>query len=172
MIELLAAPPAVPGPFETRPLLVDALKAPGPTAITGGLTFLQLWYYADAQQKSRLVYAADPASARDYMKSDTTDRGLLALSRWTAVNAVPFDVFTQQHRQFRVYAYGSGWLLDKLRDSDASLEELDAEASAILYRVRLQSPPRSSHLWIGSAFPPILDVNVLLLPARVRLSAV
>lgn len=156
-LELLAPVATVPNPVETRPLLVDALRSPGPTAITGGLTFLQLWYYADPQQKSRLVYLTDAASARRYTRSDTTDRGLLALSRWTAVNAMPFEVFTQQHRQFRLYAYGSGWLLDRLRDSNASLEELETEASARLYVVRLDSNPSSTHLWIGGAILPILD---------------
>lgn len=155
--ELLAPVAAVAQPFEARPLLVTALKSPGPTAITGGLTFLQLWYYADPQQKSRLVYVADPASARRYVRTDTIDLGLLALSRWTAVNAVPLDSFIQQHRQFRLYAYGSGWLLDKLRDSNASLQEVDVEASARLYVVRLDPNHRSSHLWKGGAIPPILD---------------
>jgi hypothetical protein len=138
LVELLAPVAPAASPYESRPLLVDALKSPGPTAITGGLTFLQLWYYADPQLKSRLVYVADPVSARQYTRSDTIDLGLLALSRWSAVNAVPFDSFAQQHQTFRVYAYGSGWLLQKLRDGAASLEEVDAEASAILFVVRLR----------------------------------
>ena len=42
--ELLFPVARVGDPFEARPVLVDALKSPGPTAITGGLTYLQLWY--------------------------------------------------------------------------------------------------------------------------------
>ena len=135
----LLLPVARPGdPFEARPILVDALKSPGPTAITGGLTYLQLWYYAPPELKPRLVYVADPSSARRLTRSDTIDLGLLALSRWTTVGAVPFDVFASQHKSFRVYAYGSGWLLDKLREAGAELEERDAEASARLFVVRLR----------------------------------
>lgn len=137
-LELLLPVPRVGDPFEARPVLVDALKSPGPTAITGGLTFLQLWYYAPPALKPRLVYVADPASARRLTGSDTIDLGLLALSRWTTVGAVPFDAFTSQHRTFRVYAYGSGWLLDRLRESGAELDERDVEASAWLYVVRLR----------------------------------
>jgi hypothetical protein len=135
----LLLPVTRPGdPFEPRPVLADALKSPGPTAITGGLTYLQLWYYAPPALKPRLVYVADPPSARRLARSDTIDLGLLALSRWTTVGAVPFDVFTTQHRTFRVYAYGSGWLLDRLRESGAGLEEQGAEASAQLFLVRLR----------------------------------
>ena len=137
--ELLLPVSRVGGPFEARPVLTAALKSPGPTAITGGLTYLQLWYYAPPELKPRLVYVADPPSARRLTRSDTIDLGLLALSRWTTVGAVPFDVFSAQHRTFRVYAYGSGWLLDRLRESGAELEERDAEASARLYLVRLRS---------------------------------
>jgi hypothetical protein len=137
--ELLLPVPRVGDPFESRPILVDALKSPGPTAMTGGLTYLQLWYYAPPALKPRLVYVADPSSARRLTGSDTIDLGLLALSRWTTVGAVPFEAFTSQHRTFRVYAYGSGWLLDKLRESGAELEERDAEASARLFVVRLRS---------------------------------
>ena len=138
----LLLPVTRPGdPFEARPVLVDALKSPGPTAITGGLTYLQLWYYAPPELKPRLVYVADPPSARRLTRSDTIDLGLLALSRWTTVGAVPFDTFTSQHKTFRVYAYGSGWLLEKLRESGAELEERDAEASAWLFVVRLRSTP-------------------------------
>jgi hypothetical protein len=135
----LLLPVTRPGdPFAARPVLADALKSPGPTAITGGLTYLQLWYYAPPELKPRLVYVADPSSARRLTRSDTIDLGLLALSRWTTVGAVPFDVFTAQHRVFRVYAYGSGWLLDRLRESGAELEERGAEASAQLFVVRLR----------------------------------
>jgi hypothetical protein len=55
------------------------------------------------------------------------------------VGAVPFAGFRLQHRTFRVYAYGSGWLLDRLRESGAELEEREAEASAQLYIVRLRA---------------------------------
>jgi hypothetical protein len=137
--ELLFPVARIGDPFEARPVLVDALKSPGPTAITGGLTYLQLWYYAPAALKPRLVYIADPSSARRLTGSDTIDLGLLALSRWTTVGAVPFAGFRLQHRTFRVYAYGSGWLLDRLRESGAELEEREAEASAQLYIVRLRA---------------------------------
>jgi hypothetical protein len=62
--------------------------------------------------------------------------GLLALSRWTAVNVLPFEQFTEQYPEFRVYAFGSGWLLQSLRQSGAVIEDAGAESNARLYRVR------------------------------------
>lgn len=127
----------LPHPVNSRPTLVASLRSPGPTAVTGGLTYLQLWYYAPTDLKPRLTYIADPHYARRYTGSDTFDLGYLTLARWTAVNVARFDSFTANHREFRVYAFGSGWLLHKLQDADAQIDTLGSDPGARLLHVRL-----------------------------------
>ena len=129
-------------PVAARPLLSSALRMPGPTVASGQLWYLQLWYYAPLELKSRLVYLADPDSGLRYRGSDVFDRGYLALGRWTAVTVEPFASFTQSHRTFRVYASGSGWLLDRLRDERAEISELGSEPAGQLYDVSMITQQR------------------------------
>ena len=124
-------------PVAARSLLVGALRMPGPTVASGQLWYLQLWYYAPLELKSRLVYLADPESGLRYRGSDVFDRGYLALARWTPVTVEPFGPFTERHRAFRVYASGAGWLLDRLRDEHAEISELGNEPAGQLYEVSL-----------------------------------
>jgi hypothetical protein len=124
-------------PVTARPLLADALRIPGPTVVTGELMFLQLWYYAPADAKMQLRYLADPALALHYRGSDIVDLNYLALARWTGVPVEAFDAFTETHGTFRVYAAGSGWLLDRLRDERASITRLGSEPGGTLYGATL-----------------------------------
>jgi hypothetical protein len=124
-------------PVGDRPQLVRQLVAPGPVVVTGGLMFLQLWYYTPPELRGRLWYLADPDAAFHYRSSDTFDRGFLALRRWTPVNVQDYESFVAANREFRVYAAGSGWLLDKLRETGARIDQIGSELRAPIYRVTL-----------------------------------
>jgi hypothetical protein len=124
-------------PVRSRPQLVRQLVAPGPVVVTGGLMFLQLWYYTPPGLRGRLWYLADPAAAFHYRGSDTFDRGFLVLRRWTPVTVQDYESFVAANREFRVYAAGSGWLLDKLRETGARIDQIGSELRAPIYRVTL-----------------------------------
>ncbi|MCA1649081.1 MAG: hypothetical protein LC753_02020 [Acidobacteria bacterium] len=134
---MISRRPAFQNPFEQRVTLLRALAAPGPIVVSGNVLYLQLWYYAPAQLKGRLLYIADPASARRLTKSDTLDRGYLALTRWTALPVQEYETFVAMHHQFRVYAAGSGWLIQRLEEDGASFDPLDEDAGGRLYFVTL-----------------------------------
>jgi hypothetical protein len=53
----------------------------------GGVVYLDLWYYAPAGGGERAVYLADPAAELAFDRTDTVDRGYLALGRWTKSGA-------------------------------------------------------------------------------------
>jgi hypothetical protein len=122
-------------PFADRRLLAEALKRPGRVVASGSLTFLQLWYYAPPAARTRLVYLADPESARRFTGSDTIDRGYLALARWVPLPVMSYAEFVSRQRAFTVYAAGSGWLIARLEEDGASLELAGAEAGGREYRV-------------------------------------
>lgn len=124
-----------PNPVEQRALLMSALSAPGPIVCSGSLTFLQLWYYTPPALRGRLVYLADPDAAVRFTGSDTFDRGYLGLAKRTAVSVEPYDTFMERHREFRIYAAGSGWLLDRLQESGARIDAIGTETGGRLYRV-------------------------------------
>ncbi|HOG28177.1 MAG TPA: glycosyltransferase family 39 protein [Vicinamibacterales bacterium] len=132
--ESLIRPGAEPAsPADTRPVLMSALRGPRPVAVTGGLMFLQLWYYSPPALRGRLWFLADPREAAAFTGSDTIDRGLLALARWAPLNVADYPGFTSTHPEFGVYAAGSGWLLDRLIRDAWELESAAAEPGGQLF---------------------------------------
>ena len=135
--QTLTSPPAFRDPVAGRSLLLQQLSGSAPVVVSGNLTYLQLWYYTPEPLRPHLKYLADPALAIQYTGSDTIDLGYQALHRWTTVSVERYDEFVASHAQFVVYALGSGWLLDRLRDDHAALEEIGREAGATIYRVSM-----------------------------------
>jgi hypothetical protein len=130
-----------PNPVAERPALTQRLRRGEYVCITGGLMYLQFWYYAPTELKPRLYYLVDPATATRLMGTDSFDNGLLALGRWSGVTAPDYDRFVSGHRRFTVYGAGSGWLLDKLAESGASVRETGVELGYRIYDVALPQPP-------------------------------
>jgi hypothetical protein len=133
----LASPPVFQDPFLRRPLLQSAVTSGPPVVSSSSLQFLQYWYYSPSNLKGRLRYLADPEEARKRMRSDTIDRGYLALRRWTAVPVDPYVEYVAGHREFRVHEAGSGWLLGKLDEAGAAREEIGRSPGERLFAVRL-----------------------------------
>jgi hypothetical protein len=144
--ESLLSPPVYQDPVKGRTVLLAELRSPGPTVVASSLQFLQLWYYTPSEMRGRMRYLLDPAAALRYGHSDTIDLGYAALARWTALPVEPFDQFVAVHRSFRVYVAGSGWLLDKVRDARADIQEISREQGGELLVVTL--PP--------TVAPPVL----------------
>ena len=92
--------------LESRPLLVERLsRSSDPIVITGGIRYLEIWYYIPPAAKSRAVYLDDSGGERLY-GSDTVSRGYNALARWTPLPVVPIDDFVASHRRFWMYSFG------------------------------------------------------------------
>ena len=128
-------------PVDQSPVLTSALHEPKPVVVTGGLMFLQLWYYTEPAVRGRLWYLADPGEAYKYTGADTIDRGLIALARWAPLNVAEYDRFSSTHPEFHVYTAGSGWLLARLADDRVPIEEVASEPGGKLLVVRT---PRSA----------------------------
>jgi hypothetical protein len=137
---------ALPGRAETfrdpvatdRPALAAALATGDPIVITGGPSYLQLWFYAPPGRRASAIYLANPSAELRQTGTDTIDRGYLALSRWTPVPAVESGAFLAGHDTFRLYALEPDWLTLALRTAGASFKELAREGDARLYVVRMR----------------------------------
>lgn len=125
-------------PVRARPVLMRQLEGPEPVVVTGGLVFLQLWYYAPPPLRDRLTYVADPPAAARAIGTDTIDTVLLELRKMAPMSVAPFRDFTATRNSFVVYALGSGPFLDELRSGGATIAEIGSEAGARLYHVRLE----------------------------------
>ena len=122
-------------PVKERPQLARQLALPAPVVVTGGLMFLQFWYYTPPELRGHLWYLTDPAAALRHRGSDTFDRGFLTLRRWTPLTVQDYRSFVEGHQQFWVYAAGSGWLLDELREGGARIDRVGLELGASIYHV-------------------------------------
>ena len=123
-------------PIDQRPVLTSALHEPKPVVVTGGLMFLQLWYYTEPTARVRLVYLSDPREAYKYTGADTIDRGLIALARRAPINVEAYDRFTSKYPEFHVYTAGAGWLLTRLTDDKVPVDEVAREPGGKLLLVR------------------------------------
>jgi hypothetical protein len=124
-------------PMASRPILLRQLSSGEPVVVSGMTEYLQLWYYAPLQLRDHLVYLADPAASLEEMGFDTIDRNYLALRRWSPVSVLDYDAFIAMHRTFRIYAFGTGWLIERLQATGAALEEISRELDGPIYRVTL-----------------------------------
>jgi hypothetical protein len=135
----IADPPIWQDPLADRPLLVDWLKGSEPIVLTGGVTYLGLWYNLPEPARPRALYLADPATQLRQTGSNTSERGYLALARWTPVPVVRVGEFARTHRHFWLYSFGSAWAEGRLRSLGATMVERAREptGTATLYEVTI-----------------------------------
>ena len=135
-----------PNQLRDRPFLVDLLKGSLPVAMTGGVAYLEMWWYASDEMRPHAIYLADPAGQRRDTMTDTVDRNYLALGRWSPVPIVRITDFMKTHKHFWLYSFGNNWAERSLRLAGATLREWGREspAAGILYEVYLPDKPRSS----------------------------
>jgi len=138
---VLPGHPTFHDPVRERPVLIRHLEGPEPVVVTGGLVFLQFWYYAPAPLRNRLTYVADPPAAARAIGTDTIDTVLLEMSRMAPMSVADYSDFTAREHSFVVYQLGSGPILDELRGAGATVEEIGSEGGARLYHVRLGPGP-------------------------------
>jgi hypothetical protein len=69
----------------------------------------RLSFYAPRELASRLTYLSDPDASIQYLGQDTVDRGLLDLSPWFPLKALPAQSFLATHQSFLVFGGTSSW---------------------------------------------------------------
>jgi hypothetical protein len=127
-------------PYADRPLLTDWLQGDAPIVITGGVDYLPLWFYAPADARPRALYIADPARQLRDTGTDTSDRGYLALARWTDVPVRRLDAFVREHPRFVLYSFGADWIERSLRARQARFVELAREPNGTGRLVQVEMP--------------------------------
>lgn len=84
-----------------------------PIAIADPHVFFEISHYAPPSLAPRLRYYADPKLARQYVATDTVDRGLLAMRHWAPLRVEPFP---PREPEFLIYGHPSvyAWLVPEL----------------------------------------------------------
>jgi hypothetical protein len=113
--------PTFRDPFDQEPALKQALER-GPVVVPDGHLFLQMWYYAPEQWKSKLIFLADKEAAVKYMGFDTIDDGIPVLRPWAAMDVRQFRDFEPAGGEFTVYqnTLRPGWVMQKILDEGGS----------------------------------------------------
>jgi len=125
-------------PFADEPLLVEALRK-GPVVVPDAQLFLQMWQYAPAPLKSKILFLADNASATKYLGFDALDGGLRVLRPWSSVQVLEYGDFAVPGREFLVYqnSLRPGWLLARVMADGASADVQAFTNYRQLFRVKL-----------------------------------
>ena len=126
--------------LERRPLLMDRLvRSPDPIVITGGVDYVEIWYYTPPIAKPRALFLGDPAGELRENRADSVSRGYSALARWTPLPVVPIDEFVASHQRFWMYSFGPDWIERSLTRRGATLIEhgRDRDDVGRLYEVRM-----------------------------------
>jgi hypothetical protein len=133
-IDLFRHPMPFHDPIADRPMLTEHLRASSPVVVAGTVQFLELWYYAPPEVRSRLWYVADPDRARQYIRWDTGDRAYIKLARWAPITIRTYEELANQ-RVFTLYDNGLGWLPAQLHDAGAVMTHFGVERGARVSRV-------------------------------------
>ena len=126
--------------LERRPLLMDRLvRSSDPIVITGGVDYVEIWYYTPPIAKPRALFLGDPAGELRENRADSVSRGYSALARWTPLPVVPIDEFVASHRRFWMYSFGPDWIERSLTRRGATIIEQGRDRDDVgkLYEVRM-----------------------------------
>ena len=117
-------------PLQQNRMVLSALKR-GPLVVNNFLPFLQLWYYAPEDMKSRLLYLSDEDSSLKYSHIDDT---MLPLRKY-GVPVVRYDQFATPGKDFFLYfTPGYGWVPEKVLADGGSIEIVDwSQGNALLH---------------------------------------
>jgi hypothetical protein len=128
-------------PVRTRPTLVRGLRdSTEPVVLAGGGETLQLLYYAERGWPGRAVVLADPALGKEIGGSARADTHLMVVAKWAQARVEPFFPYSSIARAFQVHESAPNWLLPKLKQLRAGLQEVESGPGGTLWRVRMRAP--------------------------------
>jgi hypothetical protein len=138
MLLAAVANPRPTNPFSREPILSAALEE-GPVVVDDGHLFLQMWYYAPAELRARMVFLVDYQAAVRHMGFDTIDGGIFVLRPYADVNAVQYRDFHPPGGEFLVYhnALRPSWVVPKAMEDGAAVDVLRVNTERQLLRIRL-----------------------------------
>jgi hypothetical protein len=134
-----AVPAAMP---KSRPVLAAQIEGAKPIVLTG-VAYLQTWYYAPAEWRSRLWYVADPDAALEAIGTGTMDRNLLVLRKYAPINVADYRSFIANERRFVVFFETSDhWLLRTLRADGAAITLIGRDGESTAFDVSFDREAR------------------------------
>jgi len=111
-----------------------------PVAVSDGIAYLPLAYYASPSFADRFVYLADPDKSVVYLGYDSVDRGLLAVRDFAPFQVKGYSNFIASHPIFFVLVEEPGngfdWVMRDLSEK-ASLRLVETKNNRRLYLVDL-----------------------------------
>jgi hypothetical protein len=138
---LLTSAAGLQDPVRTRPTLVRGLRdSAEPVVLAAGAGTLQLFYYAERGWPGRAVILADPALGKEISGSERADTHLIVVAKWTPARVEPFFPYSSIARAFQVHESAPNWLLPKLKQMRAGLQEVESGPGGTLWRVRMRAP--------------------------------
>ena len=119
------------------PVLVTRLERADPVPIVvTDIAYLQAWYYAPAEWRTRLWYLADPDATLETIGTGTIDRNLMVLAAYAPINVANYRSFIAGTRRFLVLSrQEGGWLLQRVAGDGGKVTLIGQESGVPVYDV-------------------------------------
>jgi len=121
-----------------EPVSLDTLYRDLPIVVSSGLEFVQAWYYASPELRSRILFVSDPKMALRYLHNEQTNSSIPFDARFFHWRYQTYDDFLRSQPRFLLHWTGEdSWLPPALRERGARCEFLETTAGGDLYLVTL-----------------------------------
>jgi len=121
-------------PFEKETMLKRALQR-GPVVINDYVLYLQLWYYAPADVKQRILYLSDEDLSVKYSHIDD----IMQPFQKYGVPVLSYRAFATPGTEFYLYfSKGLGWVPEKVLDDGGNIQVTDWSQGTSVLRIRLK----------------------------------
>lgn len=126
---------------DAEPVKLDTRYSDLPIVVSSGLAFVQTWYYATPELRSRLLCVGDPQIALRYLKNEQTNASIPYAARFFHWRCETFDHFRRaQHRFLLSWTSEDSWLLPALHELGARLDLLEVQSDGYLFLVTQPLP--------------------------------
>jgi len=121
-------------PFQEEPILTAAIKQ-APVVVNNYVSYLQLWYYAPEDVRSRLLYLSDEGSSVKYSHIDD----IMQPFQKFGVPVVNYAEFATSGKEFFLYfTAGLGWVPDRVLEDGGSVQVVNWAQGKALLQLRVK----------------------------------
>jgi 4-amino-4-deoxy-L-arabinose transferase-like glycosyltransferase len=114
-----------------------------PVVVASGMVYTPLAYYSSGPLKERLFYLTDEKKELQLQGSDSFDKDVKLLQRYTPLQIRDYSEFTSSHPVFLLYGedpgYGDSWLAEYLVQKGYSLKAVATNATRRLFLVDMSN---------------------------------
>jgi hypothetical protein len=125
---------------DAEPVKLETRHPDLPIVVSSGLAFVQAWYYATPELRSRLLFVSDRRTAWRYLRNEQTNAFIPYTARFFHWRFETFDHLRRARPRFLLsWTNEDSWLLPALREAGARLDLVEVQGDSYLFLVTQKS---------------------------------